>query len=148
MFRGSHRSFLCDYIYHRLLPKPDSHSIDNEGDCRRALEIQQFIEEDSYLNLSKIACKQLKETSQLFKKGSPQITLTHVLDRGFDGNDYFEFIDEDLEDEFVIRLKLSCNFNEFVIDEKTSKKQAVKLKDVEMTHKHSSVLEEMMAFVP
>ena len=44
------------------------------------------------------------------------MTLGHVLDRHFDGQNYFEGIDQQLPDEFVIRAKISRNANAVQID--------------------------------
>ncbi|MFN8456512.1 MAG: hypothetical protein U0401_17890 [Anaerolineae bacterium] len=66
-----------------------------------------------------------------------------MLDRQFDGLDYFEFIDRELEDEFVIRAKISRNSNEVTVTEETAEMVAVKLKDVEFAHGQTWVLKEV-----
>lgn len=119
-------------------------SSDNQEDRIRAEQIEQFIEKGTYLNLSLLTKKQLQQTSELFKKEQPQIILIHVLDREFDGDDYFSFIDKELQDEFVIRLKLSRNSNQLVTDDKTNKKQWIKLKDVAFTHSETFFLEKLI----
>jgi len=112
-------------------------------DQQRAEQIEQFIQEDSYLNLPRLSYGQLKQVSQAFKQKNPGIILCHVLDRQFDGVDYFEFIDQELEDEFVIRAKISRNSNEVAVDEETTETVAVKLKDVEFAHGQTLVLEKL-----
>jgi len=77
---------------------------DNQQDRLRAEQIKQFIEEDTYLNLSRLTRRQLQQTSELLKKDNPHLILTHVLDREFDTNDNFSFIDKDLKDEAIAQL--------------------------------------------
>jgi len=62
--------------------------------------------------LSTVTKEQLQKTSQTFKQGQPDVKITHLLDAGFDNQDVFVYIDKELNDEFVIRLKLSRNSNE------------------------------------
>lgn len=113
---------------------------DDEAERERARQIEQFIGEESQLNLPRLTCQQLKRVSEGFKQKNEMITLCHVLDRQFDGEDYFEFIDQELEDEFVIRAKLSRNSNEVELDEETGKEVAVKLKDVEFEYSQTDVI--------
>lgn len=103
-------------------------------DPQRAEQIEQFIQADSHLNLPRLSRAQIKQVSQAFKQKNPGLILCHVLDRQFDGLDYFEFIDQELKDEFVIRAKISRNSNESEVDEATDETVAVKLKDVEFAH--------------
>jgi hypothetical protein len=112
-------------------------------DPQRAEQIEQFIQEDSHLNLPRLSRAQLKQVSQAFKQKNPGIILCHVLDRQFDGLDYFEFIDQELQDEFVIRAKISRNSNESETDEPTAETVTVKLKEVAFAHTHSWVLKKV-----
>ncbi len=93
--------------------------------------------------LNQSAQKQLKEVSEAFKEKNPEISLCHVLDRQFDGKGYFEFIDQELEDEFVIRCKVSRNSNEVEVDPQTEKDVAVKLKDVEFGQSQCDVIKKL-----
>jgi len=63
-------------------------------DRPRAEQIEQFIQDDNYLNLPRLSCAQVKQVSQAFKQKNPGLILCHVFDRQFDGLDYFEFIDQ------------------------------------------------------
>jgi hypothetical protein len=109
----------------------------------RAEQIEQFVQADSHLNLPRLSRAQIKQVSQAFKQKNPGISLCHVLDRQFDGLDYFEFIDQELADEFVIRAKSSRNSNESEVDEETAETVAVKLKKVEFAHPQSWVLKKL-----
>lgn len=112
-------------------------------DPQRAKQIEPIIQADSHLNLPRLSRAQLKQVSQAFKQKKPDIRLCHVLDRQFDGLDYFEFIDQELQDEFVIRAKISRNANENEADEPTADTVAVKLKEVEFTHAHRWILKKV-----
>jgi hypothetical protein len=116
---------------------------EDKAERERAKQIEQFIAEESYLNLPKLTCQQLKRVSEAFKQKNETITLCHVLDRQFDGVDYFEFIDQELEDEFVIRAKISRNSNQVEFDEESQKEVAVKLKDVEFEHSQTDVIDKL-----
>jgi hypothetical protein len=112
-------------------------------DPQRAAQIEQFVQEDSHINLPRLSCSQIRQVSQAFKAKNPDIILCHVLDRQFDGVDYFELIDQDLEDEFVIRAKLSRNSNQVTVDAQTNKAVAVKLKDVAFADAQTWVVQKL-----
>lgn len=91
-------------------------NIDEER--QRGLEIEQLIAKENYTNLWEITKQQLQQDRENFKEQNSEVCLTHVFDRFFSDKKCFSFIDEELQDEFVIRLKLSRNSNEIEIDEK------------------------------
>ena len=115
----------------------------DEDERERDQQIKQFIEEKSYLNLPHLTKKQLWEVSRAFKGKNPEIALCHVMDRQFDGKGYFEFIDQELQDDFVIRGKISRNSNEVTVDPQTEKTVAIKLKDIELKQSQSDVIEKL-----
>jgi len=100
----------------------------------RANQIQTFLEEDSDLNHWRISRDQLRQVNQQLKSDHPDLVLRHVFDRQFDDNDYFTFLDKTLEDEFVIRLKVSRNSNQFVRNPDSGKKKYIKLSTVDFAH--------------
>jgi len=106
-------------------------------------QIKKFVEEDSYINLPKLSKNQLEEVSQAFKEKNPDIILCHVMDRQFDGQDYFKFIDKALKDEFVIRLKVSRNSNEEEVEPQTEETKLIKLKDVKFKQSQSKVIKKL-----
>lgn len=114
-----------------------------EAERERAKQIEEFIEEESYLNLPRLSCRQLKQVSEAFKQKNEGISLCHVLDRQFDGVNYFEFIDQELQDEFVIRAKVSRNSNQVELDEQRGEMVAIKLKDVEFRHRQVDVIDKL-----
>ena len=116
---------------------------EDRDERERSKQIEQFVEEESYINLPGLAQKQLKEVSRAFKEKNPEITLCHVLDRQFDGKDYFEFIDQELKDEFVIRVKVSRNSNEVEAEARTEKNVAIKLKDVKFEQSQCDVIKKL-----
>ncbi len=70
----------------------------------RKLEVAQLIEENSYINHNKVFNEQLLFLSNKFKSSGTK-NLTHVLDREHDDNEKFEYVNNELKDDFVIRLK-------------------------------------------
>jgi hypothetical protein len=114
-----------------------------EAERERAKQIEEFIEEESYLNLPRLSCRQLKQVSEAFKQKNEGISLCHVLDRQFDGVNYFEFIDQELQDEFVIRAKVSRNSNQVELDEQRGEMVAIKLKDVKFRHRQVDVIDKL-----
>jgi hypothetical protein len=73
----------------------------------RVAEMQQFLEEDSYLNLNRVVAEQLTRGSRHMARQVPQRDRCHVLDRQFDTNRSIRLIDKTLHDFFVIRAKAS-----------------------------------------
>ena len=61
----------------------------------------------AHMNSSIIAKQQVQKVSAGLKKADPTKKITHVIDRGGDDDATFSFIDQEVEDKFVIRLKAS-----------------------------------------
>lgn len=108
----------------------------------REIAILQLLKEDKLVNLSRITRNQLRAVSQEFKKIKPEIAVWHVLDRQFDGAPLFEFIEHNLNDQFVIRLKISRNSNERYVNEEGNE-IAVKLKDAPLNGKQVEILDKV-----
>lgn len=106
-----------------------------EEEQRRYNEIKERISSEDYINLSRITQNQLKKISEQLKCEKGIGVLTHVLDRGFDDGSLFNFIDKELKDKFVIRLKLSRTTDEVIINEK-DKKRHIKLHEHAFENKH------------
>lgn len=66
---------------------------------------------DDEFNLKSIMKETLKNTSNKFKSQNAKLNVVHVLDREFDDYTIFQYIDEDLNDLFVIRCKIDRNSN-------------------------------------
>lgn len=90
----------------KLISKPLSKKA-NEDDRLHYEAIQVKVKNQDYLNSTLVAKRQIQWVSEQLKKDNPSKKLTHVIDRGSDDNDLFLFIDEELQDQFVIRLKAS-----------------------------------------
>ena len=58
----------------------------------------------TWFNKKTLAQSTIQKTSDAFKTNNPTSTITHILDREFDDEDYFSFI-ASLGDDFVIRAK-------------------------------------------
>lgn len=109
---------------------------------KREKEIIELVERDEYVNLRQVVHAQLKRVSEELKKGKKNLRICHVIDRQMDGVPYFSFIDEVLDDLFVIRAKISRNSNEMIVNE-DGKEVAIKLVDVFLPHKHVDVIEKV-----
>ena len=91
-------NFLSHTIYSTNMPnyvKQDVLEKINEADAH----IQQMVEKGEHINTSIIFKKHLKESKDVLKKNNPDVKITHVLDREFDNEDFFETITEQ-EDHF------------------------------------------------
>lgn len=108
----------------------------------REVSILKLIEEDELVNIGEVTRRQLQAVSEQFKAVNPDITVWHVLDRQFDGTPTFGFITHDLNDKFVIRLKISRNSNEKSINEK-GREVAVKLKTASLSGKQVDILDKV-----
>ena len=109
---------------------------------KREKEIVKLLENETLVNLRRVVHTQLQRVSKELKKENENLSICHVLDRQMDGVPYFSFIDEELEDFFVIRLKISRNSNEFIVNEE-GKEIAIKLKDLSMPHKQVEVIKKV-----
>lgn len=85
----------------------------------------------THINTSILAKQQIKKVSLALKKSVVGKSLTHVIDRGADDGDLFIFIDKDLQDKFVIRLKSSR-----VAEQLNYEATKEKLVDKEFSHRH------------
>ena len=84
----------------------------------------------------------MKRVSEELKTGKSNLGICHVIDRQMDGVPYFSFIDEELDDFFVIRAKISRNSNENTVNEEGDE-VVIKLKDVSLPHKHVEGIEKI-----
>jgi len=117
---------------------------DEEADLsEREKEIVDLLERGEMINLRQVTHTQLRRVSESLKKEKEDLQICHVLDRQFDGLPYFQFIEDELEDDFVIRIKVSRNSNKMIVNEK-GKEVAVKLKDVVMSNRQSEVLDKVV----
>lgn len=85
---------------------------------------------------------QIRQCSELLHQASPQATLIHVLDREYDDQQIFSFLDQDLQDRFVIRLKVNrVSGQERVWDELKGKERKLKLKEKRLSHGFTQQME-------
>lgn len=70
---------------------------------------------------------QLKSISKGLKNKTPDAVLIHIIDRGEDDQNVFDYIDQELEDKFAIRLKLNRNSTVKMWSEEKRKEVAVKI---------------------
>ena len=84
----------------------------------RAKEIERALSNIDNHNLSTITRNQLASIHTAIRLKNTTCVITHVLDREFVDFALFDFIDQDLEDDFIVRLKRSNLSNEHTINEK------------------------------
>jgi len=87
------------------------------NDQAREKEIDQLLEKQDYYHSKTICLEQIEKIHNQIKAINPDIIIIHILDRGFDCVEVFEFI-ESLGDKFVIRFKSNRNANEKIINDK------------------------------
>jgi hypothetical protein len=109
----------------------------------REKAIVELLEMDEMINLRQVTRTQMQRVSQRLKEEHEHLQICHVLDRQFDGLPYIQFVEDDLDDYFVIRMKISRNSNETTVNE-DEKEVAVKLKDVMMPNTRREVLDKVM----
>jgi hypothetical protein len=108
----------------------------------REKAIVELLATDEMVNLRQVTRTQIQRVSQALKEKNENLQICHVLDRQFDGLPYIQFIEEDLDDFFVIRVKTSRNSNETTVNE-DEKEVAVKLKDVILPNTRKEVLDKV-----
>ncbi len=110
--------------------------VDWEGwdDEKRADLVEKLIASGDYHNLETIRRDQLSRVSQTLKAACPNRIIRHILDRQNDDNKLFVWINDELKDEFVIRMKLSRNSTVSVKNPETGRNVAIKLKDVDFAN--------------
>jgi len=94
-------------LYHRLQRTPPASSAAQKLSPTRVAEIEQFLADESIVNLYQVVSTQLIRDSRRMQAQYPDRWRLHVLDRQFDGVRYVHLIDQELHDLCVIRLKLS-----------------------------------------
>lgn len=127
------------YVTQEELDKYKKLLKDKEVTNERNIEIKKHVEENSYINLQKITLNSIKRSSEFLKVQNPDVVLCNVLDRGFDGDKYFEFINEDLSDKFVIRLKMNRNS-----DKLDDKGKSIKLEELNLENSTEIILKKVM----
>lgn len=63
-------------------------------------------ESGDYLNRKIVAQNNIGTASEALKAANPDIKVEHILDREFDDKDHFDFINNELNDKYIIRLKM------------------------------------------
>ena len=111
-------------------------------DKTREAEIKALVDEDKHINMNLSLMRQSKQTSDTLKVANPEISLCHTHDRFADMNEYFEYIDQELKDEFVIRATKKRVSNQTKLNAKGNSIK-VKLIDSEFANKDTEVIEKL-----
>ena len=85
---------------------------------QRGKEIETSLAQADNHNVSTITEQQLEDVHDSIRLQNSNCVITHVLDRGFVDFKLFDFIDKDLEDDFLVRLRKNINSNEQTINDK------------------------------
>ena len=70
-------------------------------------EAKALYDSGDYFNKKTLSIGEIKKIGKALKSKNPEAVITHILDREFDDNDYLNFIDAELDQEFIIRAKKS-----------------------------------------
>lgn len=112
-----------------------------KDDSRKA-EIKALVDKDEHINMTLSLMRQTESVSKTLKLSNPDISVCHIHDRFADMNEYFEHIDQTLNDEFVIRGTTKRVSNQTKVNEK-GKEVKVKLIDSEFQNRESQIIEKL-----
>ncbi len=108
----------------------------------REAEIKALVDEDKHINMNLSLMRQSKSVSETLKVASPDISLCHTHDRFADMNEYFEYVDQELKDEFVIRGTTKRVSNQTKLNAKGNTVK-IKLIDSEFANKDTQAIEKL-----
>lgn len=113
-YSTAHPDFITEETIKLYKKDPETSLID--------AKTKEKIKKGAYVNTHKLFLESVSETHNTLKSTNKSVVLTHIQDREFDGEEYFEYIDN-LGDQFITRLKLSrlSNEREVVRTPKTNK---------------------------
>lgn len=100
-------SLLCHELYSNKMPNYIGQTTLNNAQAVSQLsEVhQQMLIDKTYINTLVLFRRNLKSSSELLKSTNSDLQVGHVFDREFDDDANFEYIDSELKDVFVARLK-------------------------------------------
>jgi hypothetical protein len=111
-------------------------------DKAREAEIKALVDEDKHINMTLSLMRQTESVSKTLKLSNSTISVCHIHDRFADMSEYFEHIEQTLQDEFVIRGTAKRVSNQTKVNEKGNEVK-VKLIDSEFENKDSQVIEKL-----
>ena len=100
-------SLLCHEIYSNKLPAYIGQMTLNNSQLMAELsdEKRAFFEANTHVNTKILYKKNLEKSSELLKSNPIVQSVCHCSDREFDDDEIYEYIDQELKDTFVTRLK-------------------------------------------
>ena len=113
--------------------------------------IEELVKEDSYINMTTTFKEHLKAQNKALREVNQDVEICDIHDRYADSIEYFEFITEELGNDFVVRSKKNRNSNQVKtikeIDKKTKKEKEkevkIKLIDSEFENRKVYLIEKM-----
>lgn len=112
-------------------------------DKEREKSIKGFVESETHINLTVSLMRQSKDISETLKVENPDIKICHIHDRFADKNQYLKHINNDLNDEFVVRVTKTRVSNQTFINKKTNRENKVKLIDSKFKNRDKEVIEKL-----
>ncbi len=70
-------------------------------------EAKSLYESGDYFNKKLLSIREIEKIGICLKSKNEDATITHILDREFDDNDYLSLIDTNLDQDFIIRSKIT-----------------------------------------
>ena len=98
-------------------------------------DVEKRYESGAYINTKTIAQACIKYASDTIKSSNPEAKIEHILDREFDDQDYFHWLNNELGDRWSIRLKVSRTMKSLDTDQSSDK-----LVDVPFSEPHTFCL--------
>ncbi len=90
-----------------FLPRATINKLINHKEINEPERVKKLYESGDYVNQVEMTFEQVRAASHAVKQHNPTLEVEHIFDREFDNQAYFEFIDHELGDIFITRLKLS-----------------------------------------
>lgn len=105
---GQNLDLLEHYTYSTQVPNYVTQERINEIKDNPSLDpyLWEKIEQNAYLNNKTVYFQTVLNSHNTLKRANLELVITHIQDREYDGEAYFEYVD-DLGDELITRLKLS-----------------------------------------
>lgn len=88
-----------------FLKAEDINKLNKDKDFSGKATAKALYESGGYINKKVVAQDNIRSASVALKAANPDINIQHILDREFDDKAYFDFIENELNDRYIIRLK-------------------------------------------
>ena len=100
---------------------------------------RKLYESEAYFNKKSISKEMMENVSSDIKGSLPDMKITHIFDREFDDDDYYQYVENKIKDDFVARAKKSRTIPD--TQDNTGKK--VKLIASDFKYSHTSKIQKI-----